>query len=148
MRCRLGAILSTLHRTASAQQRPHPPPTHPPCWSLQGEQRSPEVLDAVLGGRPLLCLGACAGGALITAWPAGWSFRVAVAAVERLLESLCPCLNLCLPPADIPAAFDNMHMEVQPPEPWHPKAAAGAAAGSSGGKGGDSGSGPLRPAAA
>lgn len=59
----------------TAHIRPLPPAKVTfPLERPAGERSSAEVLDAVLGGRPLLCL-----------------------------------------------AFDNMHMEVQPPEPWHPK---------------------------
>lgn len=46
-----------MHRERLVQSD-HTTPTRP-CHE-QDEHRSPEVLDAVLGGRPLVCLGECA----------------------------------------------------------------------------------------
>ncbi|KAL4431343.1 hypothetical protein ABPG75_006599 [Micractinium tetrahymenae] len=64
----------------TAHIRPLPPARVTfPADRTEEERRGGEVLDAVLGGRPLVCL-----------------------------------------------AFDNMHMEVQPPELWQPKGAAAA----------------------
>lgn len=131
---------------------------------VQGERRSPEVLDTVLGGRPLLCLGAllcllCLGGPLARslAWgrplaqhgTASWA--LASTAADRCLnQATVNGLPLLLPFACQFAAFDNMHMEVQPPEPWVPRASAGAGAGASQRQPAATarGGGGLRPAAA
>ncbi|EFN51039.1 hypothetical protein CHLNCDRAFT_141535 [Chlorella variabilis] len=82
-----GLLTYTLKLTAHI--RPLPPARVTfPDRRHKSDDGSPEVLDAVLGGRALLCL-----------------------------------------------AFDDMHMEVQPPQRWHPKGAP-------------TGSSSLRPAAA
>ena len=41
-------------------------------------------------------------------------------------------LNLKDPPSPRLAAFEDMHMEVQPPEPWQPRRRQAATAGASG----------------